>query len=72
MTEFGLLKAKGIVGFTDGYKTIQNTRLMSRIMRSAYDFDCLIMQHAEDEELAKDGMINDGIISTKLGSSRYF
>ena len=67
MTEFGLLQAKGIVGFTDGYKTIQNTRLMSRIMRSAYDLNCLVMQHVEDKELAKDGMVNDGIISTKLG-----
>ncbi len=67
MTEFGLLKNKGIVGFTDGSKTIQNTRLMSRIMRSAYDLDCLIMQHAEDQELSQNGLVNDGIISTKLG-----
>ena len=66
MTEFGLLK-KGIVAFTDGIQTIQNSRLMSRIMRSAYDLDCLIMQHAEDYELAKNGMVNDGIIATKLG-----
>ena len=27
MTEFGLLQKKGIIGFTDGFKTIQNTRL---------------------------------------------
>ena len=67
MTEFGLLQNKGIVGFTDGTKTIQNTRLMSRIMKSAYDLDCLVMQHAEDFELAKDGVVNDSIISTKLG-----
>ena len=67
MTEFGLLQKKGIIGFTDGTKTIQNTRLMSRIMRSAYDLDSLIMQHAEDLELSKDGMVNDGIIATKLG-----
>ncbi len=67
MTEFGLLQEKGIIAFTDGYKTIQNTRLMSRIMRSAYDLNCLIIQHVEDNELAKDGMVNDGIISTKLG-----
>ena len=40
---------------------------MSRIIKSAYDFDCLVIQHAEDQELSKDGMINDGIISTKLG-----
>ena len=69
MTEFGLLKKKGIIGFTDGTLTIQNTRLMSRIMRSAYDLDCLIMQHAEDYELAKNGMINSGIIASKLGLS---
>ena len=67
MTEFGLLQKKGIIAFTDGTKTIQNTRLMLRIMRSAYDLDSLIMQHAEDLELSKDGMVNDGIIATKLG-----
>ena len=67
MTEFGLLQGKGIIGFTDGTKTIQNTRVMSRIMNSASDLDTLIMQHAEDYELAKDGMINEGIIATKLG-----
>jgi dihydroorotase len=67
MTEFGLLQKKGIIGFTDGIKTIQNTRLMSRIMKSAHDLNCLIMQHAEDYELAENGMVNDGIISTKLG-----
>ena len=67
MTEFGLLQSKGIIGFTDGTKTIQNTRVMSRIMNSACDLDTLIMQHAEDYELAKDGMINEGIIATKLG-----
>ena len=51
MTEFGLLQKKGIIAFTDGIRTIQNSRLMSRIMRSAFDLDCLIMQHAEDYEL---------------------
>ena len=49
MTEFGLLQSKGIIGFTDGTKTIQNTRVMSRIMNSAKDLNSLIMQHAEDQ-----------------------
>ena len=69
MTEFGLLQNKGIIAFTDGVKTIQNPRLMSRIMNSAKDLGCLIMQHAEDHELAKNGMINSGIIASKLGLS---
>ena len=36
-------------------------------MRSAYDLNCLIMQHAEDYELSMNGMMNDGVIATKLG-----
>ncbi len=67
MTEFGLLQGKGIIGFTDGIKTIQNPRIMNRIINSASDLNSLIIQHAEDAELSKDGMINDGIIATKLG-----
>ena len=67
MTEFGLLQNKGIIAFTDGTKTIQNTRIMSRIMNSAKDLNSLILQHAEDYELSVNGMINDGIIATKLG-----
>ena len=67
MTEFGLLQNKGIIAFTDGTRTIQNTRIMSRIMNSAKDLNSLILQHAEDYELSKNGMINDGIIATKLG-----
>ncbi len=67
MTEFGLLQKKGIIGFTDGIKTVQNTRVMSRIMNSAYDLGALVIQHAEDYYLAENGMMNDGVISTKLG-----
>ncbi len=67
MTEFGLLQKKGIIGFTDGIKTIQNSRVMSRIMNSAYDLNALVIQHAEDYYLAENGMMNDGTISTKLG-----
>ena len=67
MTEFGLLKRKGIIAFTDGIKTIQDPQLMSRIMNFASQSDSLIMQHAEDNILAKGGLINDGEISTRLG-----
>ena len=67
MTEFGLLSDKGIVGFTDVIKTVQNTEVMSRIMNYASDIGVLIVQHAEDYELSKNGLINEGEISTRLG-----
>ena len=46
MTEFGLLSSRGIIGFSDVNKTIQNTELMARIMdyasdhRSSYNATC--------------------------------
>ena len=67
MTEFGLLKRKGIIAFTDGIKTIQDPQIMSRIMNFASQSDSLIMQHAEDNILSKDGLVNEGEISTRLG-----
>jgi len=67
MTEFGLLKRKGIVAFTDGIKTIQSPEVMARIMCLAGESNSLVMQHAEDNILSKNGLINEGEISTRLG-----
>jgi len=67
MTEFGLLKRKGIVAFTDGVKTVQNPQVMARIMNFARQSESLIMQHAEDNILSEGGLINEGEISTRLG-----
>ena len=67
MTEFGLLKMKGIIAFTDGIKTIQDPQVMSRIMNYASETNALIMQHAEDNILSSGGLINEGEISTRLG-----
>jgi len=67
MTEFGLLKARGIIGFSDVNRTIQNTEVMSRVMNYASDLDVLIMQHAEDYELSKNSCINEGEVATRLG-----
>jgi len=67
MSEFGLLSVKGIIGFTDVIKTVQNTETMARIMDYASDIGVLIMQHVEDYELSKNGCINEGEVSTRLG-----
>jgi len=67
MTEFGLLSAKGIIGFTDVVKTVQSTETMSKIMDYASDIGVLIMQHVEDYDLSKNGCINEGEISNRLG-----
>jgi len=67
MTEFGLLKRKGIIAFTDGDKAVQDPQVMTRIMNFAAQSESLIMQHAEDNILSNGGLINEGEISTRLG-----
>ncbi len=67
MTELGLLSKKGIIGFTDAIKTIQNPEIMSRIMNYASELNVLVMQHPEDQELSKGRCISEGEVSTRLG-----
>ena len=65
--ELHLMKESGAVGFTEGYKSIANTRVMRRALNYASSFDGLIIQHAEDPDLSSVGVSNEGEVSTRMG-----
>ena len=67
ITEFGLLKEAGAVGFTDAIKSVSNASVLLRALKYASAFDALIMQHPEEQSLAKGGVMNSSILSTELG-----
>ena len=67
ITEFGLLKLNGAVGFTDGIKCVQKNDVMDKIFNYGKNQDALIIQFPQDNELSKNGVINQSLISTKLG-----
>jgi dihydroorotase len=67
MTEIGLLLEAGAVAFTDAPRSIASARVMRRTMTYARDFDALICCHAEDEDLAASGAMNEGELSSRLG-----
>jgi dihydroorotase len=67
MTEFGLLREAGAVGFTDGRHTVMNAALMRRALTYARDFGALIMHHAADPALVGHGVMNEGEVATRLG-----
>lgn len=69
MTEFGLLREAGAVGFTDGRHTVTSAALMRRALTYARDFDALIMHHAADPTLVGNGVMNEGEVATRLGLS---
>jgi dihydroorotase len=67
MTEIGLLRQAGAVAFSDGRRSLANTRLMRNILSYARDFDALIVHYTEDPDLAAAGVMNEGEVSSSLG-----
>jgi dihydroorotase len=67
MSEMALLAASGAVAFTDGNRTLKNTRVMRRALSYAATFDFLVAVHCEDPYLAEGGAMNEGETATRLG-----
>lgn len=67
ITEMGLLAKMGAVGFTDGLKSIASAKVLRRALSYAAAFDRPIIQHAEEPDLAGEGVMNAGEIATRLG-----
>src|ERR1700674_3450375 len=67
MTEIGLLKDAGAVGFTHADKSVTNAQVMRRALTYARDFDALIVHHTEDPHLVGEGVMNEGEFATRLG-----
>lgn len=67
MTEMGLLIEAGAVAFTDGDRAIASARVMRRALSYSTLFDKLVIQHALDPSLSRDGVMNEGDVSTRLG-----
>lgn len=67
MTEIGLLQKGGAVGFTDGDRAVVDARLLRRAMSYATHFDALIVQHAEEPALAREGCMNESERAMRLG-----
>jgi dihydroorotase len=69
MTEFGLLREAGAVGFTDGRHTIASSSLMRRALTYARDFGAVIAHETQDAELSASGVMNEGLYASWLGLS---
>ncbi|HEY6629868.1 MAG TPA: dihydroorotase [Rhizobiaceae bacterium] len=69
MTEFGLLREAGAVGFTDGRHTIASSSLMRRALTYARDFGAVIAHETQDADLSGNGVMNEGLYASWLGLS---
>ncbi|MCI5180406.1 MAG: dihydroorotase [Candidatus Electrothrix sp. AW3_4] len=66
LTEFGELKANGVVAVSDDGLPVRDSQLMRRALEYADDHGLLVISHSEEPSLSN-GVMNEGIVSTRLG-----
>lgn len=66
LVDFRIMKEKGAIGFSDDGKGVQSTSIMHKAMIGAKELGLPIIAHCEDEALVFGGVINDGLMATKL------
>jgi len=64
---YGELKAAGAVAVTDDGLPVIDSQLMRRAMEYAGSHDLLVMSHSEEIALSRNGSMNEGVVSTRLG-----
>ncbi|MGZ4031691.1 MAG: dihydroorotase [Tumebacillaceae bacterium] len=67
LTDIAALREAGAVGITDDGVGVQSSSLMRQAMVVAAQLDVPVVIHSEDEDLAKDGCMNEGVVSRRLG-----
>lgn len=67
MTEFGLLRQSGAVGFSEGRHTIANPLVVRRALTYARDFGAVVALETQDADLSAGGVMNEGLYASWLG-----
>lgn len=67
LTEMADLLEAGAVAFSDDGNPVATAEVLRRAMEYAGMFDVPIIDHCEDKTLSKNGSINEGAVSTRLG-----
>jgi dihydroorotase len=67
LSEMGDMAGAGAVAFTDDGRGVQDSGMMRRVMDYARVFDRPVLSHCQMESLVGKGVVNEGVVSTRLG-----
>lgn len=71
LAEMGDMYASGAVAFSDDGRGIQDAGIMRRVLDYAKMFGTPVLSHCQMEDIVGDGVVNEGVISTRLGLSGW-
>ncbi len=61
------LASAGVIAYSDDGDPVKDSRLMRQALEQSHALSLPIIAHCEDKALTEGGVINEGIISTRLG-----
>lgn len=67
LTDFAKLKEEGIIAVTDDGSSVDDEALLFEAFREARKQGILVICHCEDKSLSGKGVVNLGIVSTRMG-----
>ncbi|MBQ9519345.1 MAG: dihydroorotase, partial [Firmicutes bacterium] len=67
VAEMGEMISRGVIALSDGGTSVQNADTLRHIMMYSKMFDIPVVTRCKDKNLCKNGCINKGYYSTKLG-----
>lgn len=67
LAEFGELKEAGTVALSDDGLPVHDSQLMRRALEYSANHDTLLISHSEEMSLSRNGVMNEGSLSTRLG-----
>jgi dihydroorotase len=67
LAEYGEMKKAGVVAVSDDGIPVTSSQLMRRSLEYAGTHDLLVISHSEDMSLSRNGVMNEGGVSTSLG-----
>lgn len=67
LAEIGDMKLAGAVAFSDDGHQMMRSQVFKSGLEYAAMFDCLVITHAEDEDLVSGGYMHEGAVSAILG-----
>ncbi len=67
LVDIAKLKKQGVIAVTDDGSSVDSEKLFIEALKKAKQLGVLVICHCEDKALAKSGVVNLGIISTRLG-----
>ena len=67
LAPIGSLQRAGVVAITDDGDCVQSNELMRRALEYAKMFDLPVMDHCQDASMTVGAVMNEGVVSTRLG-----